>query len=159
MSIHHASRNEDIIPAIEAARAAEAQALNVFQSPLIFVNHTRIIEHVAKVRLPAIYGVPEWVDEGELVAYGPRVATVLRQIMVPQLIKLLRGAKPADARRSRPLGRGGIALSARAATPLTLHRQTRGLRPGGCRCIARARARRKRAQMKEVPTEAASPVP
>ena len=55
-----------------------------------------------KVRLPAIYGVPEWVDEGELVAYGPRVATVLRQIMVPQLIKLLRGAKPADVPVERP---------------------------------------------------------
>jgi putative ABC transport system substrate-binding protein len=102
LSIHRASRGEDIIPAIDAARAAEAQALNVFQGPLIFVNHTRIIEHVAKVRLPAIYGVPEWADQGGLVAYGPRVATLLRQIIVPQLVKLLRGAKPADVPVERP---------------------------------------------------------
>jgi putative ABC transport system substrate-binding protein len=102
LSIHRASRGEDIIPAIDAARAAEAQALNVFQGPLIFVNHTRIIEHVAKVRLPAIYGVPEWADQGGLVAYGPRIATLMRQIIVPQLVKLLRGAKPADVPVERP---------------------------------------------------------
>jgi len=102
LSVHRASRDVDIIPAIEAARAAEAQALNVFQSPLLFINHTRIIEHVAKVRLPAIYGVPEWADQAGLVAYGPRVATVVRQIMVPQLVKLLRGVKPADVPVERP---------------------------------------------------------
>ncbi|MBH5398735.1 ABC transporter substrate-binding protein [Bradyrhizobium sp. CNPSo 4010] len=102
LSIHRASRNEEIIPAIDAARAVEAQALNVIQSPLTFVNYSLIIEHVAKVRLPAIYGVPEFADRGGLVAYGPRVATLIPQIIVPQLVKLLRGAKPAQIPVERP---------------------------------------------------------
>jgi putative ABC transport system substrate-binding protein len=102
LSIHRASRAEDIFPAIDAARAAEAQALHVFQSALFFVNHTRIIEYVARVRLPAIYGVPEWADQGGLIAYGPRVATLLRRAITPQLVKLLRGVNPADIPVERP---------------------------------------------------------
>ena len=39
---------------------------------------------------------------GGLVAYGPRIATLLRQIIVPQLVKLLWGAKPADVPVERP---------------------------------------------------------
>ena len=102
LSIHRVGRAEEIVPAIDAARAAEAQALYVLGGPLIFINHTRIIEHVAKVRLPAIYDVPEWADQGGLVAYGARVATLMRQIIVPQLLKLLRGAKPADVPVEQP---------------------------------------------------------
>jgi putative ABC transport system substrate-binding protein len=102
LSIHRVDRTEDIISAIDAARAAGAQALNVLGGPLVFINHTRIIEYVARIRLPAIYDVPEWVDQGGLVAYGPRVATLTRQIIAPQLIKLLRGAKPADVPVERP---------------------------------------------------------
>jgi putative tryptophan/tyrosine transport system substrate-binding protein len=102
LSIHLVSRSEDIVPAIDAARAAKAQALNVFQSAFIFVNHTRIIEYVARVRLPAIYGVPEWADQGGLIAYGPSVATLMRQTITPQLVKLLRGVNPADIPVERP---------------------------------------------------------
>jgi putative tryptophan/tyrosine transport system substrate-binding protein len=102
LSIHRVDRTEDILPGIDAARAAGAQALDVVGGPLIFINHPQIIEYVAKVRLPAIYDVPEWVDQGGLAAYGPRVATVVRRIIAPQLIKLLRGAKAADVPVERP---------------------------------------------------------
>jgi putative ABC transport system substrate-binding protein len=54
LSFHRIDRTEDILPAIDAARAVEAQALNVLGGPLTFINHTQIIEHVARVRLPAI---------------------------------------------------------------------------------------------------------
>jgi putative tryptophan/tyrosine transport system substrate-binding protein len=102
LSIHRVERTEDVLPAIDAARAAGAQALNVLGGPLIFINHAQIIEHVARVRLPAIYGVPEWVDQGGLAAYGARLATLMHQIIAPQLIKLLRGAKAADVPVERP---------------------------------------------------------
>jgi hypothetical protein len=42
------------VPVIDAARAAGAQALNVLSSVLFFLNRTRIIEHVAMVRLATI---------------------------------------------------------------------------------------------------------
>jgi putative ABC transport system substrate-binding protein len=102
LSIHRVERTEDILPAIDAAGAARAQALNVLGGPLIFINHSQIIEHVARVPLPAIYDVPEWVDQGGLAAYGRRVATLMHQIIAPQLIKLLRGPKAADVPVERP---------------------------------------------------------
>jgi putative tryptophan/tyrosine transport system substrate-binding protein len=102
LSIHRVERTEEVLPAIDAARAAGAQALNVLGGPLIFINQAQIIEHVARVRLPAIYDVPEWVDQGGLAAYGARVATLMHQIIAPQLIKLLRGAKAADVPVERP---------------------------------------------------------
>jgi hypothetical protein len=46
------------VPVIDAARAAGAQALNVLSS-VLFLNRTRIIEHVAMVRLATIYQWPE----------------------------------------------------------------------------------------------------
>jgi putative tryptophan/tyrosine transport system substrate-binding protein len=36
------------------------------------------------------------VEEGGLVAYGPRLVQIYRELIVPQLVKLLRGAKPSD---------------------------------------------------------------
>ena len=102
LSIHRVERTEEVLPAIDAARAAGAQALNVLGGPLIFINQAQIIEHAARVRLPAIYDVPEWVDQGGLAAYGARVATLMHQIIAPQLIKLLRGAKAADVPVERP---------------------------------------------------------
>jgi putative ABC transport system substrate-binding protein len=36
------------------------------------------------------------VEQGGLVAYGPRLVEVFRDLMALQLAKLLRGAKPAD---------------------------------------------------------------
>jgi putative tryptophan/tyrosine transport system substrate-binding protein len=102
LSVYRVERTEEVLPAIDAARAAGAEALNVLGGPVIFINHAQIIEHVARVRLPAIYDVPEWVDQGGLVAYGARVATLMHQIIAPQLIKLLRGAKAADVPVERP---------------------------------------------------------
>ena len=39
---------------------------------------------------------PETAEEGGFVAYGPRVDQAFRQLMAQQLVKLLRGTKPAD---------------------------------------------------------------
>jgi hypothetical protein len=55
--------------------------------------------------------VPEWADEGGLVAYGPRVATLIRQTIVPQLVKLLGGARPADIPVELPTARNNMTAS------------------------------------------------
>ena len=54
------------------------------------------MQRVAALRLPAMYHLPEFAEEGGLLAYGPRAVLIFREIMAPQLVKLLRGAKPAD---------------------------------------------------------------
>ena len=53
------------------------------------------MQRVAALRLPAIYPFPEEADEGGLIAYGVRLEQVYREL-TGQLVKVLRGDKPAD---------------------------------------------------------------
>ena len=53
LSIHQVNKREDIGPAIDAAKALGATALNVLASALLFNNRRIILERVATLRLPA----------------------------------------------------------------------------------------------------------
>jgi putative ABC transport system substrate-binding protein len=82
-------------------RLPGAAALNVLATPLIFVNRQIIIERTGALRLPAVYQWPEIAEDGGLIAYGPRIVQVFRQL--GQLMgKVLRGAKPADLPVEQP---------------------------------------------------------
>jgi putative ABC transport system substrate-binding protein len=91
----------DIVPAINSAKESRAEALNVLATPLLFRNRRVIFERVAQLRLPAIYQWPEMAEEGGLIGYGPRLAEVFRQ-RARMLVKILRGAKPADIPVEQP---------------------------------------------------------
>jgi putative tryptophan/tyrosine transport system substrate-binding protein len=60
------------------------------------------MQHVAALRLPTIYQFPEEAEEGGLVAYGPSVVQIFRELMAQQFVKLLRGNKPADIPIEQP---------------------------------------------------------
>src|ERR1700730_9809055 len=94
LSVYKVRDAEEIASAIEAARAGGAEALNVLASPLLHSNRRLIFERSVATRLPAIYQWAEAAEEGGLTSYGPRFAGVYR-LFARQLIKLLRGAKPA----------------------------------------------------------------
>ena len=97
------ARAEEIPAAIDAAKASGAAALNVLSSPILFGSRQIIMQHVAALRLPAIYQFPDEATEGGFIGYGPRVVQMYRELMARQLVKLLRGTKPADC--SRPMAR------------------------------------------------------
>ena len=86
-------------------------------SPLFSFNTRKIVERTMTNRLPAIYQWPETAEEGGLLAYGPRITGMYRQ-MARQLIKLMRGVKPAD-----------IPIAARSSTRETPEMQVRFLAP------------------------------
>jgi putative tryptophan/tyrosine transport system substrate-binding protein len=92
---------EEIAAAIQRASGADASALNVLASPLINRSRQIIIERSAALRIPAIYQWPETAEEGGLAAYGPRFTEIYRQL-ASLLVKLLRGAKPADLPVEQP---------------------------------------------------------
>jgi putative ABC transport system substrate-binding protein len=101
LSIHPIATASEIAPAIDAAKASGAAALNVLATPLVFVNRQIIIERTGTLRLPAVYQWPEIAEDGGLVAYGPRIVRIFRQL--GQLMgKVLRGAKPADLPVEQP---------------------------------------------------------
>ena len=60
------------------------------------------MQRAAALRLPAMYQSPEVVEEGGFAAYGVRLVRVFRELLAPQLVKLLRGAKPADMPIEQP---------------------------------------------------------
>jgi putative tryptophan/tyrosine transport system substrate-binding protein len=95
LSIFGVANREEVVPAIEAARAAGAQALNLLATPLFTVNTRGIMEEVAALRLPAMHQGPEVAEDGGLLGYGPRLAHALRQ-SAHLVARMLGGAQPAD---------------------------------------------------------------
>jgi putative tryptophan/tyrosine transport system substrate-binding protein len=99
LSIFAVGGPEEIASAIDAAKAAGAEALNFLATPLFSVpgsrNNQIVMERIAAVRLPAIFQWPETAEAGALAGYGPRFVDMFRQ-RARIVVKILRGAKPAD---------------------------------------------------------------
>jgi putative ABC transport system substrate-binding protein len=96
---------EEIAPALSGAKAAGAQAINFLASPLFSLPGTRnnalVLERLGALRLPAIFQWPETAEAGGAIAYGPRMTDVYRQ-RARMLVKIFRGAKPADIPVEQP---------------------------------------------------------
>ena len=77
----------------QARRAAQAAV--VIPDPLTFYYQRRVAAQAARDHLPVMYGLPEYVDAGGLMAYGPNQAVLFRRA-AEYVDKILRGANPAD---------------------------------------------------------------
>ena len=60
---HRVARAEDIVPAINAAQADGAAAINVLATVLLHANRQLILERTTALRMPAIYQFPESAEE------------------------------------------------------------------------------------------------
>jgi ABC-type uncharacterized transport system substrate-binding protein len=101
LQILEVRRREDVAGAVRAARNSQAEALNVFSSPVLSSLHREIIAFAAEYRLPAIYQWKEHVEAGGLVSYGPNLAAIWRQSAII-VAKVLKGVKPADLPVEQP---------------------------------------------------------
>ena len=90
-------RAEDLAGAFQAARNAQAQAVNVFASPILASLYREIIALAAEYRLPAIYQWKEHIDAGGLISYGPNLAALWRQsaTIVVKISQRLQTCRPA----------------------------------------------------------------
>ena len=100
--IYQVTKAEEIIGAIDAAKGSGATALSVLASVILWNNRQIILPRVAALGLPAIYQFPAAAEEGGFIAYGSRLDQIYRDIFARQLVKLLRGAKPADIPVEQP---------------------------------------------------------
>lgn len=94
-------RPERIVTAIDEAQRSGAAALNVLASPMLNARRTDIFDRTTALRLPTIHQWPESAEEGGLIAYGPRLTQIYRQL-ARQLSKVLRGAKPGELPVEQP---------------------------------------------------------
>lgn len=100
--IYRIAKPDEVISAIDAAKTSGAEALNVLASPLLNSQRRIIIQRAATLRLPAIYQWPENAEAGGLIGYGPRILHLYLGIRTRQVVKVLRGKKPADIPVERP---------------------------------------------------------
>lgn len=78
-----------------AALRLRADSLITFDDPFTSRNRRRIIKLAAKHRLPATYLLPEYAEDGGLMAYGPNLWAMYREAAV-FVDKILKGAQPKD---------------------------------------------------------------
>jgi putative ABC transport system substrate-binding protein len=70
-------------------------AFLALMDPVLNSYRKRILEFLAKNRLPAIFETRDWVEAGGLISYGPNFADMFRRA-ASQMDKILKGTKPAD---------------------------------------------------------------
>ena len=93
---------DDFEAVFATARRGNAQALIVFDDVLTLTYRHRFVPLAAGSRLPTIYGLREFPDDGGLMSYGANVADLLRR-SATFVDRIPRGRhKPADLPVERP---------------------------------------------------------
>src|SRR5438128_11161496 len=69
--------------------------------PVLISYQKRILDFLAKNRLPAIFQSRDWVEAGGLMSYGPDYAAMFRRA-ASQMDKILKGTKPAEIPVEQP---------------------------------------------------------
>ena len=93
--------SKDIEPAFREASKARAGAAVVLGGPVLIANRPHVANLAAKNRLPAIFNVPDFVEDGGLMSYGANYPDLYRRAAV-YVDKILKGAKPGDLPIEQP---------------------------------------------------------
>jgi putative ABC transport system substrate-binding protein len=83
----------DYVPMLDEARAARSDAMVVLMSPRVFPNRESLVEAARKNRMPAVYGLTEYVDAGGLVAYGASLDSIFSRA-AEYVARILGGEPP-----------------------------------------------------------------
>jgi putative ABC transport system substrate-binding protein len=96
----------------------KAQALVVQVNPLTLQHRPKVVELAARHRLPAIYEVRSFVDDGGLVSYGPDLNEMYRR-SAAYVDRIFRGAKPGELAIEQP-GKFEMVVNLKTARALGL---------------------------------------
>ena len=88
-------RGEDLDRAFEAALLDRVDAFITLEGVQTVMDLARIVDFARRSRLPAIYGLREFVDAGGLMAYGTDLSDLFRR-SATYVDRILKGAKPAE---------------------------------------------------------------
>ena len=94
LSSYETRRGVDFDSVFAAMIKDRIEAMVVLTDPQTFNQRDHIRDLAAKNRIPAMYEIREFVDDGGLMAYGPSLAGMIKR-SVFYVDKILKGAKPA----------------------------------------------------------------
>jgi putative ABC transport system substrate-binding protein len=92
---------KDIETAFQAAPKGRADAVLVLSSAVINSHRIQVADLAIKNRLPAVYGQPQYVEDGGLMSYAPSYTDLFRRAAT-YVDKILKGAKPAGLPVEQP---------------------------------------------------------
>jgi putative ABC transport system substrate-binding protein len=101
-----------------AIKNQQPDGLLVLADLLTVAHRSQLTTVAARSRVPAVFPLPEFVDAGGLMAYGPSWGDAFRRAAV-QIDRILRGAPPADLPVERP-SRFELHVNLKAARALEL---------------------------------------
>lgn len=108
----------DLEPAFGAMAQGGAGGVVVLTDPLTFSRRKEILALANKHRLPGMYEVREFVDEGGVISYGPSLRDMIRR--APSFLdKILKGARPGDLPVELPT-QFELVINVKSATALGL---------------------------------------
>jgi putative tryptophan/tyrosine transport system substrate-binding protein len=87
--------------AFAETRRARAEALTVLSDPAMVARRAEIIELATRHRLPAIYALREWVEDGGLISYATNLSDQWRRA-ARYVDKILKGSRPSDLPIEQP---------------------------------------------------------
>jgi putative ABC transport system substrate-binding protein len=92
---------DDLNGLLQAIELQLPDALITIEDPLTVDQRQTIVGFVTKHRLPAIYGLREFVDAGGLISYGASLSDLFRR-SAGYVDKILKGTKPGDLPVQQP---------------------------------------------------------
>lgn len=101
LRVHEARSPGELETAFPAIVAERPGALMVLTDIMFITSRRRIVELVARTRLPAVYPEREFVDAGGLMFYGASLASMYRHAAT-HVDRIAKGAKPADLPVEQP---------------------------------------------------------
>jgi ABC-type uncharacterized transport system substrate-binding protein len=97
----HFSEGGDAERAFTAIRRAQAEAVTVLSDPVTVARRSDITEMAARYRVPTIYALREWVEDGGLISYATSLNDQWRRA-ARYVDKIFKGAKPGDLPVEQP---------------------------------------------------------
>jgi putative ABC transport system substrate-binding protein len=110
--------SDDLTRVFAALEKARPDGLYIIPDHLLFTQRERLVEFAAKNRLPAVYGLREYVLMGGLVAIAPDRSAMYRRA-ASYVDRILKGARPADLPVEQPT-RFELILNMKTASELGL---------------------------------------
>jgi putative ABC transport system substrate-binding protein len=94
---------QDFEPAFARIEQSQAEALLVGGDPMFLSNREAVIAFAARRRLPALYGLGDFVRDGGLMSYSTSFNEQFRRA-ADYVDKILKGASPAELPVEQPVG-------------------------------------------------------